>query len=302
GMVYGLAHETPQHDGGERHTTMTETQTAPRRRKRTDVSPKASERDLRGSLNAAMAQLDATFAERNDAIRCMVIAMLTGMNYLLIGPRGTAKTALANSLMSHIDQTRHFSTLLGSFTTLNDLVGRINLAKLQQGVEERKTEGKLLACDSAFLDEVLKGSDGVVNSLLGLLSDNRDFDGARTTLWTVGSATNWPEVHRRTDRIAALYDRFHLKVPVTGVTTREGRMRVLRASREIQSYTPNPGTTITLGELSTAAAEVSRVTIAVEIEELLCSIQERCQKEGIDISDRKLAQWQRALQANAWLE
>jgi len=35
---------------------------------------------------------------------------------------------------------------------------------------------------------------------------------------------------------------------------------------------------------------------------LLCSVHERCLKEGIEVSDRKLGQWQRALQASAWLD
>lgn len=175
------------------------------------------------------------------------------------------------------------------------------MAALQRGEEKRKTEGKLLECDTAFLDEALKGSDGVLNSLLGLLSDERDFDGVRVGLWSIGSATNWPEVNRRTDRIAALYDRFHVKVPVNAVGTRAGRIQVLRASRTVGAYTPSADTVVTIDELHQAAAEIATVQICPEIEELLCSIQERCLKEGIDVSDRKLGQWQRGIQANAWL-
>lgn len=253
-------------------------------------------------LKLALEQLNGVFAERQDALRCMAIALVTGMNYLLIGPRGTAKTALATCLMTHVEGARHFSTLLGSFSTMNDLVGRIDLAELQRGREVRKVEGRLLDCDTAFLDEALKGSDGVLNSLLGLLSDNRDFEGKRVDLWSVGSATNWPEVNRRTDRIGALYDRFHLKVPVVSVQSRAGRIQVLRAARTIGEYRPAPGTTITLQELQAAAEEVREVAIAPEIEELLCSVQERCLKEDIEVSDRKLGQWQRAIQASAWLD
>lgn len=252
-------------------------------------------------LNGAMKQLNGFFAEREGAIRCMMIALLTGMNYLLVGPRGTAKTVLSKAMMKHVEGSKHFSTMLGSFSTLNDLIGRIDLAALQRGEEKRKIEGKLLDCDTAFIDEALKGSDGVLNSMLGLLSDERDFDGVRVGLWSVGSATNWPEVNRRTDRIAALYDRFHIKIPVNSVQTRAGRIQVLRASRVVGSYTPNADTVVSLDEIRDAALEVANVVICPEIEELLCSIQERCTKEGIDISDRKLGQWQRGIQANAWL-
>ena len=253
-------------------------------------------------LNNAKKQLNGFFAERDAAIRCMIVALLTGMNYLLVGPRGTAKTVLSKSLMKHIDGSKHFSTLLGSFSTLNDLIGRIDLAALQRGEEKRKIEGKLLDCDTAFIDEALKGSDGVLNSLLGLLSDERDFDGTKVSLWSVGSATNWPEVNRRTDRIAALYDRFQIKVPISSVKTRAGRVQVLRTSRIVGNYDPAIDSIISIEELRAAALEVENVGIGSEIEELLCSIQERCIKDEIDISDRKLGQWQRAIQANAWLE
>jgi MoxR-like ATPase len=134
-----------------------------------------------------------------------------------------------------------------------------------------------------------------------LLSDERDFDGTRVRLWSVGSATNWPEVNRRTDRIAALYDRFHIKIPVNAVQTRAGRIQVLRASRVLGNYIPFEGTVVTLDDLRRSAVEIAKIEICPEIEELLCSIQERCIKEGIDISDRKLGQWQRGIQANAWL-
>jgi len=250
-------------------------------------------------LKNAIVQLNGFFVERDVAVLSMAISLLTGMNYLLVGPRGTAKTVLSKALMSHIEGAVHFSTLLGSFSTLNDLIGRIDLAALQRGEEKRKIEGKLLDCDTAFIDEALKGSDGVLNSLLGLLSDERDFDGVQVRLWSVGSATNWPEVNRRNDRISALYDRFHIKIPVYPVQARDSRVKVLRASRK--HYQPNPDAIVTLEELRACALEVAKVEICPEIESLLCVIQERCLKEGLDVSDRKLGQWQRAIQANAWL-
>lgn len=261
-----------------------------------EVSPSVS---VSIRLRNAITQLNDFFVERDVAVLSMAISLLTGMNYLLVGPRGTAKTVLSKALMSHVEGAVHFSTLLGSFSTLNDLIGRIDLAALQRGEEKRKIKGKLLDCDTAFIDEALKGSDGVLNSLLGLLSDERDFDGVQARLWSVGSATNWPEVNRRNDRISALYDRFHIKIPVYPVQNRESRVKVLRASRA--KYVPAPDSIVTIDELRAVALEVASVKICEEIESLLCAIQERCLKESIDVSDRKLGQWQRAIQANAWL-
>jgi MoxR-like ATPase len=255
----------------------------------------------RDALIAAMQQLNQTFVDREDAIKVAVVALLTGMNFLFVGPRGTAKTALCTSLSKHVEGAKQFTKMMGPFTTLSDLIGGIDLAALQKGVEKRHTDGKILECDFAFLDEALKSSDGVLNSLLGVLNDTRDFDGKRIPLWCVGSATNWPEVLRRSDRIAALYDRFHLKVPVEGVTTRDGRIKVLRASRTMQSYQPRPGSIITIEALRQAAQEVEAVEIDTTVEDILCSLQERMLKDGIEISDRKFGQWQRAIQAMAWL-
>lgn len=301
----GLAKETAM-------MTATDTGKQPqkprRRRKKAEVAPEPEKKEQSGGsevyvrVNTALAQLGTVFAERDEALKCMMVATLTGMNYLLVGPRGTAKTAMAKCMAMHIDGSRHFSTLLGSFSTLSDLIGRLDLAALQKGEERRKVEGKILDCDTAFIDEALKGSDGVLNSLLGLLSDDRDFDGAPTKLWSVGSATNWPEVTRRTDRISALYDRFHIKVPVSAVQKRESRTHVLRSSRSLGQYQPKPESMLSLEDLFQASHFISQVVIPEEVEDLLCSIQERCLKESIQVSDRKLGQWQRALQAVAWLD
>jgi MoxR-like ATPase len=257
--------------------------------------------DLRSRLQAMRGQLNEAFVERDQAIVSAIVALLTGMNYLLVGPRGTAKTALTTCIAKHIEGATYYSTLLGSFTTVSDLIGRIDLAALQRGEERRHTEGKLLDCDIANLDEVLKASDGVLNNLLGILSDNRDFDGQPTKLWAVGSATNWPEVKRRSDRIAALYDRFHIKVPVTAVSAQK-RIEVLRSARELGKYTPKEGTKFTLSQLKNAASQVRNVEIDAMLEEILCAVIERFHKEGIEVSDRKFGQWQRALQALAWLD
>jgi MoxR-like ATPase len=250
---------------------------------------------VRERLIKVATQLNATFIGRSDAITAAIVALLTGYNFLFVGPRGTAKTALMSCLFRHVDGARHFAKLLGSFTTISDLIGSLDLAALQAGVERRHVEGKLLDCDLATLDEALKASDGTLNTLLGVLNDTRDFDGQRIPLWTLGSATNWPEVNKRTDRIAALYDRFHIKVPVDAVSTREDRRKVLRTSRTIQSYTPDPGA------LKAVSALVRQIEIDEVIEDVLCSIQERLLKDSIEVSDRKFGQWQRALQARAWI-
>lgn len=262
--------------------------------------PKIDLEEVRGRLLAALEQLNGVFAERGSALLVIALSALCGYNYLLIGDPGTAKTAMARAFCRHLVSARFFDRLLGSFTTIGDLVGRLDLAALQQGIEQRRTEGKLPTAHVVFLDEVLKTSDATLNSLLGVLND-REYDGEELPLWTLGSATNWPEVRRRSEKVEALFDRFQLRCVVSRVKETAAKRQVLKACRTLESYQPNEGTTITLEELKVAHEALKAIPISDEVIDVLISVQARLLREGIEITDRRFAQMQLLLQAMAWL-
>jgi len=95
--------------------------------------------------------LNAQFVERTDVIDGLLTALVAKVHVLLIGPPGTAKSAITVALSQCIDDANYFQWLLTKFSTPEELFGPYDLAKLKQGAYERITAGKLPVANLAYL-------------------------------------------------------------------------------------------------------------------------------------------------------
>ncbi len=260
--------------------------------------------EVRNSLRAMAAQLNSVFIQRGHAIDAIILSSLTGMNYLLVGGPGTGKTALAESASKHFKSARFFApSALGAYTTLSDLVGERDIPSLMQGVSKRSMKGKLAAVELAFLDELFKASDPTCNTLLSLFNERR-FEGMQTPLWSVGSATNWPEVLSMKPVVRAFWDRLHFRVVVEDVTQKDSLKKMLLngAALARTPYAAKTDASVTMDEIRSVAKEIRKVTITAETQDMLISVYERLANEKIAISSRRLVQLQMVLQASAWMQ
>lgn len=260
--------------------------------------------EVRASLRNMATQLNKVFIQRGHAIDCIILSLLTGMNYLLVGGPGTGKTALAEAASLHLRGAGFFApSALGAYTTLSDLVGERDIPSLMQGVSKRQTRGKLAAVHVAFLDELFKASDPTCNTLLSLFNERR-FEGALTPLWSVGSATNWPEVLSMKPVVRAFWDRLHFRCVIEDVTSKDGLKKLLASGANLarSPYAANPNATVSIDELQACAREIRKVALPSDVQEMLISVYERLAAEKIVVSSRRLVQLQFVLQASAWMQ
>ena len=86
---------------------------------------------LREKFTALGALLGGQFQERDQVVSGMLTAALAGEHVLLLGPPGTAKSALARAFCGGVDGSRYFEWLLSKFTAPEELFGPLSLSALK---------------------------------------------------------------------------------------------------------------------------------------------------------------------------
>jgi MoxR-like ATPase len=162
-------------------------------------------------LRQVAATLEGQFLGKDEIIRLLLIAVVAGEHCVLLGPPGTAKSALIRSL-AELMQARYFEYLLTRFTEPNEIFGPVDIAAFREGQYRRNTTGMLPEAEVVFLDEVFKSNSAILNALLTLLNERRFTSGGtvvRCPLISVFAASN--EVPSD-ETLNAIFDRFLLRV------------------------------------------------------------------------------------------
>jgi MoxR-like ATPase len=158
-------------------------------------------------------QLEAQFLGKEEIVRLLFVSAIAGEHLVMVGPPGTAKSALLRSF-SQVIEAKYFDYLLTRFTEPNEIFGPVDIQSFRQGTYRRRVEGMLPEAEVVFLDEIFKANSAILNSLLTLLNARRYTHGnesIRVPLISMFAASN--EVPND-EALSALFDRFLMRVRV----------------------------------------------------------------------------------------
>jgi len=156
-------------------------------------------------------QMGAQFLDKQEIIRLMIVSAIAGEHMVIVGPPGTAKSAMIDMFSKLID-ARYFEYLLTRFTEPNELFGPVDIAAFREGRYTRRLDNMLPTAEIVFLDEIFKSNSAILNSLLHVINERKFQNGpevVQVPLISLYAASN--EVPND-DNLAAMFDRFLVRV------------------------------------------------------------------------------------------
>ena len=241
--------------------------------------------------------LKRTFVGKDEVIDLLGICLVGGENLFILGPPGTAKSALVHQLAARMEG-RTFDYLLTRFTEPNELFGPFDIRKLRDGELQTNTEGMLPEASLVFLDELLNANSAILNSLLVALNERVFRRGKETrqlaALMFVGASNHLPE----DDALQALFDRFLLRVHcdnvpgerLSDVLTAGWKLATERTAKSALHFDDLRGVQFALGGVELGG-------VRPPFSELV----HRIRHAGIPVSDRRAVKLQRVIAASALL-
>lgn len=243
-------------------------------------------------VRAAVHSATAGLVERDQLAELMVLAAIAQEHLLIVGPPGTAKSAVVRRVAAALGG-RYFEYLLGRFTEPSELFGPVDLRKLREGLVETDVAGMLPEADVAFLDEVFLGSTAILNTLLGVLNERRfrrgHTDVACPLRICVGAANALPE----DESLAAFADRFLLHLFVDAVP--DHQLEALLAGGW-QAERAEVVHAADLADLDMLAGQVRQVQMDDARSALARAIR-TLREAGLTLSDRRIVKTQRLVAA-----
>jgi MoxR-like ATPase len=249
-------------------------------------------------LNSVLNHLKETFVGKDDIIDLMGICLVGRENLFLLGPPGTAKSALVREL-SNLLKGKTFEYLLTRFTEPNELFGPFDIRKLREGDLVTNTEGMLPEANLIFLDELLNANSAILNSLLMVLNEKIFRRGRETrplpVLMIVGASNHLPE----DEALAALFDRFLLRVRCDYVDPNLLN-NVLDAGWKLERKEVGEKPQISYEDVFKIQALISTVDLQ-GIRPLYIELIQKLRNAGVQVSDRRAVKLQRLIAASALL-
>ncbi|HZL19120.1 MAG TPA: AAA family ATPase, partial [Polyangia bacterium] len=235
------------------------------------------------------------------------VTLVAGEHMLIVGPPGTAKSALVRHLARLID-ARYFEYLLTRFSEPNEIFGPIDIKAFREGTYVRRVEAMLPDADIVFLDEIFKSNSAILNALLSILNERRFFTGSRSIRVPLSSLFGATNEVPNDDALGAVFDRFLVRASSENLDGFHFHGLIERGlAAEVESLSGGLEAVaqplITLAELRTLQAGLARqLQFSEEFLARYKGLVFQIRSEGVTLSDRRVVKLLKLFAASALVD
>ena len=248
-------------------------------------------------LNKVLQFVKESFIGKDEIIDLLGISLVARENAFLLGPPGTAKSAIIRLLSNCIEDGKNFEYLLTRFTEPNEIFGPFDIRKLKEGELITNTEGMMPEASMVFLDEIFNANSAILNSLLMALNEKIFRRGKETkklpALMFVGASNVLPE----DEALNALLDRFLIRIKCDYVDT-DLLEEVLLAGWKLENNVHAERPSVTPKDII-ELQQLSRKVDLSPIRKQYVDLVHNLRNTGIKVSDRRAVKIQNLLAASA---
>ena len=254
-------------------------------------------------MSQIFVEMNNLFVERDELIKLMELAIVTGTNLLMLGPPGTAKSAITYELCGRIENANYFQWMLNKTSDPSEILGPFSVKEMENDKFMRITTGKLPEAHIAFMDEVFKSNAPTLNALLTIMNEHifyNDGKPVEVPLISMFGASNEPPEDESLD---AMYDRFIFRMNVQYIHDAANKKRMH------SNYVDNRAgllnlvnkTTITLEEVQALQAAAKAVKVPKDIINKFIRLISDLDRQAVHISDRRQNECFKVMQGSAVL-
>ncbi|HEY5089598.1 MAG TPA: AAA family ATPase [Polyangia bacterium] len=251
--------------------------------------------------------LDARYLDKAELVRLLLVTLVAGEHMLIVGPPGTAKSALVRHLARLID-ARYFEYLLTRFSEPNEIFGPIDIKAFREGTYVRRVEAMLPDADIVFLDEIFKSNSAILNALLSILNERRFFTGSRSIRVPLSSLYGATNEVPNDDALSAVFDRFLVRASSENLDSFHFHGLIERGlAAEVEALAGGLEAVaqplITLAELRTLQAGLTRqLQFPQEFLARYKGLVFQIRSEGVTLSDRRVVKLLKLFAASALVD
>ena len=250
-------------------------------------------------LKNVLSHLKDLFVGKDDIIDLLGVALVAKENAFLLGPPGTAKSAIIKQMSNCIDGGNNFEYLLTRFTEPSEIFGPFDIRKLKEGTLVTNIEGMMPEASLVFLDEIFNANSALLNSLLMSLNEKIFRRGKEVlklpALMFVGASNLLPE----DEALDALLDRFLVRIKCDYVDT-DLLDQVLIAGWNLENAKKKERPLVTPKEIKSLQKSCRQVDLT-EIRKDYVNLVHALRNAGINVSDRRAVKFQNLIAASALL-